>query len=148
MESVFPENESGPETVAAVSEPVPLPVSRPPRVVEPVPPFPTPRVPVRRLVPMEVVATMAPEELVERRELGRPESVTVPVAVMFAAERLPEKSPLPCTESAWDGEVVPTPKKPEEFQIPFGKLTVPTKVEDAVARSPLVNPTVVEVDTP
>ena len=71
MESVFPENESGPETVAAVSEPVPLPVSRPPSVVEPVPPFPTPKVPVRRLVPIEVVATTAPEALVERRELGR-----------------------------------------------------------------------------
>ena len=38
MERVLEENESGAETVAEVRAPVPLPVRRPPRVVEPVPP--------------------------------------------------------------------------------------------------------------
>ena len=37
---------------------------------------------------------------------------TVPVAVMLAAEMLPENSPLPCTESAWLGLVVPMPTLP------------------------------------
>ncbi len=36
----------------------------------------------------------------------------VPVAVMFAAKRLPEKRPLPCTESVWEGVVVPIPTFP------------------------------------
>ena len=46
IDSVEPENESGPDTVAVRSEPVPLPTKRPVSVVEPVPPFATPRVPV------------------------------------------------------------------------------------------------------
>ena len=44
MESVEPESDSGLEMVAVKSEPV-LPTRRPVRVVEPVPPFATPRVP-------------------------------------------------------------------------------------------------------
>ena len=41
MERVLPVNDRGEETTADVSAPVPLPVKRPPRVVEPVPPFDT-----------------------------------------------------------------------------------------------------------
>ena len=41
MESVVPEKESGPDTFAEVTAPVPLPVSIPPKVVEPVPPLTT-----------------------------------------------------------------------------------------------------------
>ena len=69
MESVFPENARGPETDAAVTAPVPLPVKRPPSVVEPVPPCPTPRVPVMKLKPTEVVATIFPVASVERSAL-------------------------------------------------------------------------------
>ena len=41
--------------------------------------------------------------------VARPVTESVPVAVMLAAERLPEKRPLPWTESACEGEVVPMP---------------------------------------
>ena len=53
---VLPENESGPDTVAVKSEPVPLPTKSPVSVVEPVPPFATVsaefsvRVPANKLV--------------------------------------------------------------------------------------------------
>ncbi len=42
-------------------------------------------------------------------ELTMPATVRVPVAVTLATERLPETRAFPCTERAWDGEVVPTP---------------------------------------
>jgi len=44
IESVLPENESGPLTLALVMAPVPLPVNNPPSVVLPVPPTATPSV--------------------------------------------------------------------------------------------------------
>ena len=44
-----------------------------------------------------------------------PPIIAVPVAVRLAAERLPEKSPLPLTERICDGEVVPIPKRPAEL---------------------------------
>jgi hypothetical protein len=50
-------------------------------VVEPVPPFPTARVPVRRLVPIEVVATSLPVESVLRRALVRELNHVLPVLV-------------------------------------------------------------------
>ena len=59
MERVFPENERGEEMVAEVTWPVPLPVRRPPKVVEPVPP---------KLVASVVVPMTGPELLVYRRE--------------------------------------------------------------------------------
>jgi hypothetical protein len=71
VESVVPVSVRPLPTVRELSALVPLPKRIPVSVVEPVPPFPTPKVPVRRLVPIEVVATTAPEALVERRELGR-----------------------------------------------------------------------------
>ena len=41
------------------------------------------------------------------------EPVTVPVAVRFASERLPEKSALPWRERREEGVVVPMPTLPE-----------------------------------
>ena len=38
--------------------------------------------------------------------------VAVPVAITFATLTFPEKSALPCTLRAAEGEVVPSPKKP------------------------------------
>ena len=55
MESVLPLKESGPETVADVIAPVPLPVRRPPSVVEPVPPKAVVRVVVPRTEPLLLV---------------------------------------------------------------------------------------------
>src|SRR5690606_26589367 len=46
----------------------------------------------------ELPSTETTPESARRRPVPRPENVTVPVAVRFAAERLPEKSPSPCTE--------------------------------------------------
>ena len=43
--------------------------------------------------------------------------VTVPVAVRFASERLPEKSALPWRERSEDGVVVPMPTKPLGFMV-------------------------------
>ena len=47
IESVLLEKRSGEETLALVTAPVPLPERMPPKVVEAVPPFATPKVPVR-----------------------------------------------------------------------------------------------------
>ncbi len=41
----------------------------------------------------------------------------VPVAVMFAALTFPENKPLPCTESACDGDVVPRPRLPAALKM-------------------------------
>ena len=41
-----------------------------------------------------------------------PEKVSVPVAVMLAAVRLPLKRPLPWTERLVEGDVVPMPVNP------------------------------------
>ena len=46
-----------------------------------------------------------------------PVTESVPVAVRFAAERLPEKSPLLCTAKPVAGEVVPTPALPPAVTI-------------------------------
>jgi len=57
MESVEPENASGPETVALRSEPVPLPTRSPESVVEPVPPKPTESVEVADTMPLVACST-------------------------------------------------------------------------------------------
>jgi hypothetical protein len=67
IESVLLVKDKGPEMTAEVTCPVPLPVKRPPRVVEPVPP---------RLTATVVVPMTEPLELVKRSEL-----------VMFAIAR-------------------------------------------------------------
>ena len=60
MESVLFANDKGPEKRAEVTWPVPFPVRRPPRVVEPVPP---------KLVESVVVPMTEPLLLVRRRAL-------------------------------------------------------------------------------
>jgi hypothetical protein len=60
MERVLAEKLRGPETTAEVTAPVPFPVRRPPKVVEPVPP---------KEVATVVVAMTPPVELVKRRAL-------------------------------------------------------------------------------
>ena len=72
-------------------------------------------------MPFEVVVALPPtqrlfamERLVEEAlaRADRPETASVPVAVMLAAERLLEKSALPWTERSCEGEVVPSPTEP------------------------------------
>ncbi len=72
---------------------VPLPESRPPKVVEPVPPFATPNVPVRYwLMESDEVAMTAPVALVESSAEVRPVMpkavVVAPVAFKLVAKRL------------------------------------------------------------
>src|SRR5579872_2129939 len=78
MESVLALNESGPEMRAEVTAPVPFPVRIPPRVVLAVPPLVTASVPVKRLVPIDVVALTFPLWSVARRALEIPENQVVP----------------------------------------------------------------------
>ena len=105
--SCEPENESGPENESELIAPTPLPTKMPESVVDPVPPFPTPRVPVRKLVPILVVATMEPLALVERSLLVRlemakdeevalvrvvdPLKVLIPEKVLLFASKLVER---------------------------------------------------------
>ena len=70
IESVEPENVSGPETVALRSEPVPLPTRSPLSVVEPVPPFATGKMPEMLFTPMDVVAIILPVGSVAKTELA------------------------------------------------------------------------------
>ena len=72
-------------------------------------------------VPLLVVVALPPtqrlfemERLVEEAfpRVETPETESVPVAVMFAAVRLPEKRPLPCTERSDEGEVEARPREP------------------------------------
>ena len=53
-----------------------------------------------------------PEETGSALVSARDAAEMVPVAVRFATERFPEKSPLPWTERACEGEVVPMPTLP------------------------------------
>jgi len=61
----------------------------------------------RRLASVERPVTLSVDERVVA-----PETVSVPVAVMFAAVRLPLKNPFPATERVANGEVVPMPMLP------------------------------------
>ena len=72
------------------------------------------------------VLNLVEEAVVEKREVPvalanetsareeSPETERVPVAEMFANERVPEIKPLPTTERAAKGEVVAIPRKPLE----------------------------------
>jgi len=82
---------------------------------------PMPMEPFVVKVPFEVVVALPPtQRLFETERLvvealvnvETPETESVPVAVRLAAERLPEKRPLPCTESACEGVVEPIPTLP------------------------------------
>ena len=104
--------------------------SAPAGVVDPMPVLPAKKlvaedeVAYMELVVMVDVAVTAPLAFVERTELTAvPETVregaemeaavSVPVAVMFAAVRFPEKRPLPWTANVPAGDVVPTPTVPK-----------------------------------
>ena len=64
-------------------DPVPLPFKSPESVVDPVPPFDTESVPVKRLKPIDVVATTDPFTFVERIAFGMLEiAKVVEVAVV------------------------------------------------------------------
>jgi hypothetical protein len=62
---------------------------------------------VRPVPPLETGSAVV--KLAEAAEM-------VPVAVRLASVRSPEKSPLPWTESAREGEVVPMPRNPPEVK--------------------------------
>jgi hypothetical protein len=129
------------ESVVAVNALVPFPMRRPVRVVAPVPPygtpmvepFQTPDVTVPRVVMLDcpryveesprappVFVRLVPVRsvkvsllmLIPEEKVARPLIAAVPVAVRLAAERFPEKRPLPWTESAWEGVLVPIPTFP------------------------------------
>ena len=82
---------------------------------------PTPMRPLVVKFPFDVVVALPPtQRLLEMERLvvealtkvETPVTESVPVAVMLAAERLPEKRPLPWTERSCEGEVVPMPTEP------------------------------------
>jgi hypothetical protein len=83
MERVLAEKSKGPETMAEVTCPVPLPVRRPPRVVDPVPP---------KLVAMVEEATTAPTALPKWKalvmEVTAKEVEVALVVVPFVAVKL------------------------------------------------------------
>ena len=65
-------------------------------LVIPVPPFDTPSVPVRRLVPMDVVAMTCPDAFVERSELVRLVRYVAPVLVSCVVEAFAN-----CVNAVW-----------------------------------------------
>jgi hypothetical protein len=107
----------------------------------PVPPLPTPRIPV-----ISVPKFMSEVETAPAAALRKPDNdprlkppvvvvaVTdsVPVAAILAPVILPVNKPLPATERAFKGEVVPIPTFPAKVDIAV--------VEDWVIPSPKVTP--------
>jgi hypothetical protein len=83
MERVLFANESGEEMAAEVMAPVPLPVRRPPSVVEPVPPKPT----ETEVVPMTLPCPFAKRTDEAREEIAKALEVAAPPAARFASER-------------------------------------------------------------
>ena len=68
VESVVPVRVRPEPTVSVLTGDEPLPMRMPVKVVEPVPPCPTPSTPARRLKPMEEEATSLPLESRERSD--------------------------------------------------------------------------------
>ena len=98
-----PENESGPDTVAVKSEPVPLPTMSPESVVEPVPPYCTPS---------------ALPSVSEPPMLALPEVWSVPALVLSIPTPKPQvKYPEPPIASAApvDGVVVAIARRVEMY---------------------------------
>jgi hypothetical protein len=87
IERMFPENASGPETIAEVRAPVAFPVRRPPSVVEPVPPNAT---------EMEVVPMTLPCAFAKRSEEAMVEMAKV-VEVALDVVALPVTMKVPFT---------------------------------------------------
>ena len=96
MERVFPEKTSGPEMAAEVSWPTPFPVRMPPRVVEAVPPYATPRVEVATTAPSAFVVRSADVRLV----IANCEVVAF-VDVEFVVRRLSMTLGVPMVEDAY-----------------------------------------------
>ena len=125
MERVFPVNDKGPFTIAEVICPVPFPVRRPPKVVEPVPP---------RLVASVVVPMTPPVELVKRSdevmdEIARVVEVACDVVELPVTRMLPETVKGPTTvDEAWEMNPFEVVKKVEDA---YGK-TLASEVEVAV----------------
>lgn len=63
-------------------------------------PLMVPRVPVRRLVPIEVEAMTKPAPLVERREFVMPEKMRLEVVAVPETVRPPDAVPLPIVVDA------------------------------------------------
>ena len=104
MESVLAEKERGPETEAAVMPPVPLPVSNPPRVVEPVPPMFTPKVVEADHTPPLMTAT--PESAEESIPVPPFEVARVPLMVESVVVATHDGRPL---ASPRTNPLLPTP---------------------------------------
>ena len=81
--------------------------------------------------PLEVAnpppATESPEEA--QVEVAVPEVTIVLVAISPDNERLPENSPVPCTERMLAGVVVPMPKAPTKVEA----------VDDVAVKNPAVS---------
>ena len=107
MERVFPENESGAETVAEVTWPVPFPVRMPPRVVEPVPPLATVSAVARVSAPVE-----------EKEEVADPPKYAT-VAESCVEDAAPLKSikevVADCPAAGW--VQASYERRPEEFSV-------------------------------
>ena len=125
MESVLFANDKGPEKSAEVTCPVPFPVRRPPRVVEPVPP---------KLVESVVVPMTEPLLLVRRRALVillMAKLVVVapscPILKIVVEELLTasKSDAVPHAVIFEYGVVVPKPEKPLPRKVTLG-LNVPS----------------------
>ena len=121
VERVVPESCKPVPIVRVLTGDAPFPRRMPFRVVEPVPPFPTPRVPVRRLVPIDVVATTWPLALVERIALEIPENHVVPrvVSVLEAFANVCNPVQVLLSEKSVEEAVVIVPEEPSEMVVPF-----------------------------
>ena len=87
-----------------------------------------------------VVVAAVPVALVKVKfwNVEAPPMASVPVAVKLASETLPEKRPLPCTESAWLGDVVPMPKNPRPVSRATSVRVPDTSVEKASEEEPVL----------
>ena len=105
---------------------------------------PTPILPVVVKFPLLVVVALPPtQRLFEMERLvvlaltkvETPETESVPVAVMLAAERLPLTSPLPWTERSCEGDVVPMPTEPpvNHEELLRERVRLPSEEERAVS---------------
>ena len=96
-----------------------VPYKRSPVVTEetPVPPFIAPKTPDIAFNEGEVVADTTPlvawrKPVREDASVVVPETFNVPIAVIFAAVKLPLKYPFPATSNLFEGEEVPMPTLP------------------------------------
>jgi len=108
MDKVFAEKLRGPETIAAVRAPVPFPVRRPPKVVEPVPP---------KLVASVVEPMTEPLPFVVKME-----------DVIFVMAKFEEVAAPPLARLPRVRQELPIAKQPEESVTPWFKVEVAVPV--------------------